>query len=122
MRPSKQEMRKRADAADEKLRLVARRADAVREGAFNRISAKLPVARLDLYGTPPTTFHAVIYFERTSEVPAFDNAATRAIVETEIKAALPDVDPDADEPEIRIDIDSIERMEATGEGYFAKFR
>jgi hypothetical protein len=122
MRPSKDELRKRADAADEKFRRVSRRTALVRQLAFEGLSQALPVERLDLYGNLPAKFHAVVYFKSIAEVGTFDTGQTRSLVTTEIEAALKKVDPDASELEVVTDIDSIERMEASKEGYFDKFR
>ena len=122
MRPTNQELQERAQAADQRLRQVARRSETVRQLAFDRLSAKLPIERLDLYGNLPNAFHGVVYFKSSSEAATFDNASSRKIVDAEIRGALTEVDPKAGEPEIKIDIDSIERMEATQEGYFKKFR
>jgi hypothetical protein len=122
MRPSKDELRKRADAADEKFRRVSRRTALVRQLAFEGLSQALPVERLDLYGNLPAKFHAVVYFKSIAEVGTFDTGQTRSLVTTEIEGALKKVDPDASELEVVTDIDSIERMEASKEGYFDKFR
>src|SRR4051794_13090277 len=107
MRPTKQELQDRAQAADEKLRQVARRSDGVRQLALKRISSKLPVERMDLYGSLPNAFHCIVYFKSASEAGTFDNAPSRTIIDAEIRGALAEIDPNAGEPDIKVETDSI---------------
>jgi hypothetical protein len=122
MRPDRDELARRAAAADEKLRAISRRADQVRELVFERLSAGLPIVRLDLYGTAPTNFHAEAYFATAREAVRLNTSDIRSQIETAILSVLGEVDPSATNPEVRIEIDSVERLERRDEGFFNKFR